>query len=62
LLQTPSPVPDQGEETKEEPKEPEVNPELAKYYKMIQFGVPIQAVKLKMQQEGLDPNLLVTKD
>lgn len=34
------------------------NPELAKYFKMVQLGVPAQAVKLKMQCEGFDPNLL----
>ncbi|XP_014292701.1 WASH complex subunit 3 [Halyomorpha halys] len=43
------------------PKEPEPeNPELVKYRKMIQVGVPLQAVKIKMQIEGLDPNLLDT--
>lgn len=29
-----------------------------KFFKMVQVGVPIQAVKLKMQNEGLDPNVL----
>lgn len=29
-----------------------------KYFKMMQVGVPIQAVKIKMQAEGLDPNIL----
>lgn len=43
------------------PKEPEPeNPELLKYRKMIQVGVPLQAVKIKMQIEGLDPSLLDT--
>ena len=32
--------------------------EYTKYFKMIHFGVPKQAVKLKMQQEGLDPTVL----
>ncbi|KAL1139885.1 hypothetical protein AAG570_006862 [Ranatra chinensis] len=32
--------------------------DISKYTKMVQFGVPLQAVKLKMQQEGFDPNLL----
>lgn len=34
------------------------NPELLRFYKMIQFGVPVEAVKLKMKQEGFDPSLL----
>lgn len=29
-----------------------------KYFKMKQFGVPAEAVKLKMSAEGLDPSLL----
>lgn len=29
-----------------------------KYFKMIQFGVPATAVKLKMDAEGIDPTLL----
>lgn len=29
-----------------------------KYFKMVQFGVPPPAVKLKMQAEGFDPNIL----
>lgn len=29
-----------------------------KYFKMIQFGVPASAVKLKMDAEGIDPTLL----
>ncbi|XP_073827408.1 coiled-coil domain containing 53 [Musca autumnalis] len=29
-----------------------------KYFKMIQVGVPLPAVQLKMQSEGLDPNIL----
>ncbi|CAH0392951.1 unnamed protein product [Bemisia tabaci] len=36
----------------------EENPLLAKYKKMVYFGVPVPAVKLKMQQEGVDPALL----
>lgn len=34
------------------------DPKYAKYFKMLSVGVPEPAVKLKMQQEGLDPNLL----
>lgn len=29
-----------------------------KYFKMLQFGVPPPAVKMKMQNEGFDPNVL----
>ncbi|XP_011496444.1 PREDICTED: WASH complex subunit CCDC53 homolog [Ceratosolen solmsi marchali] len=43
------------------------DPQYEKYFKMIHFGVPKQAVKLSMEQEGLDsrildnPNQLVPK-
>ncbi|KAK9891695.1 hypothetical protein WA026_015663 [Henosepilachna vigintioctopunctata] len=30
----------------------------SKYFKMLQVGVPLPAVKLKMSSEGLDPNIL----
>ncbi|VVC38153.1 WASH complex subunit 3 [Cinara cedri] len=42
----------------ESPNEPNVDPALLKYRKMLQFGVPRGAVELKMVHEGLDPNLL----
>lgn len=29
-----------------------------RFFKMVQFGVPSAAVKLKMEMEGLDPNVL----
>lgn len=29
-----------------------------KFFKMLQFGVPAPAVKLKMQTEGVDPSIL----
>jgi len=34
------------------------DPRYAKYFKMVHFGVPKPAVKLKMEQEGLDSSLL----
>lgn len=34
------------------------DPRFVKFFKMLQFGVPEPAVKLKMQNEGLDPNIL----
>ncbi|OQV14699.1 putative WASH complex subunit CCDC53 [Hypsibius exemplaris] len=36
------------------------DPIYAKYFRMQRMGVPAQAVKLKMQSEGLNPNLLDT--
>lgn len=39
-------------------KEPNVDPTILKYRKMLQFGVPRAAVELKMVHEGLDPKLL----
>lgn len=29
-----------------------------KYFKMLHFGVPPQAVKMKMDAEGIDPHIL----
>ena len=34
------------------------DPRYEKYLKMIHFGVPKEAVKLKMEQEGLDSSIL----
>ncbi|EZA51112.1 hypothetical protein DMN91_003301 [Ooceraea biroi] len=34
------------------------DPRYEKYFKMMHFGVPKQAVKLKMEQEGLDSSIL----
>ncbi|XP_065578202.1 WASH complex subunit 3-like [Artemia franciscana] len=36
----------------------EVDPNILRYRKMLQVGVPAQAVKLKMKSEGFDPSLL----
>lgn len=33
-------------------------PEYNRFIKMVQVGVPLQAVKLKVSLEGLDPNVL----
>lgn len=38
------------------------DPRYARYLKMVQVGVPVMAIKNKMVQEGLDPNLLDTPD
>ncbi|KAI8422858.1 hypothetical protein MSG28_006600 [Choristoneura fumiferana] len=35
-----------------------ISPEYVKFVKMVQVGVPLQAVKLKMMLEGLDSNML----
>jgi len=34
------------------------DPALSKFFKMIDVGVPLEAVKLKMRLEGLDTNIL----
>lgn len=34
------------------------NPQYARFFRMIQVGVPVQAVRLKMHAEGLDPSIL----
>ncbi|KAF9795807.1 hypothetical protein SFRURICE_013813 [Spodoptera frugiperda] len=34
------------------------HPEYDRFVKMVQVGVPLQAVKLKLSLEGLDPNVL----
>ncbi|XP_067623389.1 WASH complex subunit 3 [Eurosta solidaginis] len=31
-----------------------------KFFKMVQFGVPAEAVKIKMQAEGIEPSILDT--
>lgn len=45
-----------------EPKEEIVSaandPVYARFFRMIQVGVPVQAVHLKMQAEGYDPSIL----
>lgn len=33
-----------------------------KYFKMIQFGVPVPAIKMKLQAEGIDPDILDNPD
>lgn len=49
----------------DEPKDTQIDeqpiskdPRYEKYFKLIHFGVPKGAVKLKMEQEGLDPSVL----
>lgn len=55
------PVKDE-EESIEKVVEPEpdvtTDPRYQKFFKMLQFGVPPAAVKLKMQTEGIDPSIL----
>ncbi|KYN27454.1 PREDICTED: WASH complex subunit CCDC53 [Trachymyrmex cornetzi] len=54
--------PDNSEiEPKDEQKEIQSaakDPRYEKYFKMLHFGVPKQAVELKMEQEGLDASIL----
>ncbi|RZC38825.1 WASH complex subunit CCDC53 -like, partial [Asbolus verrucosus] len=46
-------------EVKDQETEKTVNdPNLQRFFKMLQFGVPVDAVKLKMQLEGIDPSIL----
>ncbi|XP_054273016.1 WASH complex subunit 3 isoform X2 [Macrosteles quadrilineatus] len=52
------PVESQSAESESATPSAAKDPALARFFKMIQVGVPLPAVKLKMQQEGLDPNLL----
>ena len=33
------------------------DPMYAKYFKMLKFGLPVDACKLKMAAEGVDPNV-----
>lgn len=52
----PEPIEEKFEDSKTQPISKD--PRYAKYFKMVQFGVPAQAVKLKIKQEGLDPLML----
>lgn len=45
-------------DTKHEETKIKIDVSYQKFFKMVQVGVPVQAVKLKMQNEGLDPNIL----
>lgn len=45
------------EETKEGPRACE-DERFIRFFKMVQFGVPLPAVKQKMATEGLDPSVL----
>lgn len=53
-----------AEESPPEPVTTEMGPKasedsrFARFFKMVQFGVPVPAVKLKMQVEGIDSNIL----
>ncbi|XP_021198012.3 WASH complex subunit 3 [Helicoverpa armigera] len=49
-------APTQAEDTVE--GKPQSHPEYDRFVKMVQVGVPLQAVKLKLSLEGLDPNVL----
>ena len=39
-------------------EEAPLDPEIARFVKMLQVGVPLKAVEQKMQAEGFDPALL----
>ena len=38
------------------------NPTYAGYFKMVDMGIPVQAVKHKMTMEGLDPSIMDNPD
>lgn len=48
---------DEPNEIKQTKIQESLDPALMKYVKMIQFGVPAAAVKLKMEQEQIDSSL-----
>ena len=48
---------EESEVIEEKESKPE-DPRIAKYKKMLQLGIPLQAVQQKMQMEGVDPELL----
>ncbi|CAK9794871.1 WASH complex subunit 3 [Anthophora quadrimaculata] len=49
---------DEPKSTKTEEQPINQDPRYEKYLKMVHFGVPKEAVKLKLKQEGLDPSIL----
>lgn len=49
---------DEPEDTQAEKQPVNKDPRYEKYLKMVHFGVPKGAVKLKMEQEGLDSSIL----
>ncbi|XP_003402401.1 WASH complex subunit 3 [Bombus affinis] len=49
---------DEPEDTQAEKQPVSKDPRYEKYFKMVHFGVPKEAVKLKMEQEGLDSSIL----
>ncbi|KAI5711285.1 hypothetical protein M8J76_002935 [Diaphorina citri] len=56
---TPAPNQEQSQSNVTDSSQPkEVPEELKRFFKMVQFGVPVQAVKLKMKAEGFDPSLI----
>ncbi|XP_070534845.1 WASH complex subunit 3-like isoform X2 [Ptychodera flava] len=62
-----APTPQESQSTSEEPAAAEPvasdnpvsrDPRFAHYFKMLNVGIPAQAIKLKMQSEGVDPDIL----
>lgn len=53
------PVKEQSSETEktENSSVPPAHPEYDRFIKMVSVGVPLEAVKLKVSLEGLDPNV-----
>ena len=42
----------------DDPNDPRKNPEYDRWFKMLKVGIPKDAVKLKMQENGVDPSIL----
>jgi len=49
---------DETEKSEEEPKKEIIDPKIKVFEKMLNVGVPEQAVRLKMRSQGLDDSLL----
>ncbi|XP_035206389.1 WASH complex subunit 3-like [Stegodyphus dumicola] len=60
--QTAPPPPPPSTEPQKPVKTVSQDPRYAKYFKMINMGVPVGAVQLKMQAEGVDPEILNNPD
>ncbi|XP_033225569.1 WASH complex subunit 3 [Belonocnema kinseyi] len=57
-IEVPKEIKNEEKELQPESQPISADPRYQKYFKMLQFGVPKPAVKLKMQQEGLDSSLI----
>ncbi|KAJ0175872.1 hypothetical protein K1T71_009031 [Dendrolimus kikuchii] len=51
-------IEEEVQDIQQEIQNKESRPEYDRFVKMVQVGVPLQAVKIKVNLEGLDPNVL----